>query len=69
VLEHAAQLGDGDALEPVEPPLELGEPLALLAQLGLAQLRCVEDLVDEVAPDLVAQLRQPPARDLGAGLS
>jgi hypothetical protein len=31
VVEHAAQVGDGCRVQPVEPALELGEALALLA--------------------------------------
>ena len=65
VIHDAEQVGHGRAVEPVEPPHQLGHPLALRAQLRLAQLRRVEDGVHQLGAHLVAQLGEPPARQLG----
>ena len=40
-------------------------PVALLAQLGLRQLRRLEDLLHQLRSDLGAQLPQAALRDLG----
>ena len=68
MVEHAAQVGDGRSVQPVEPPLQLGDPFALLAQLGLAQLRRLEDLVHQLRAEPVAQLRQAAAGQLGVAV-
>ena len=54
VVEDAAQLGRRSPVQAVEPPVELGEALALRAQLGLAQLRRLQDLVHQLRAQLVA---------------
>jgi hypothetical protein len=65
MLGDAAQVLDGGPIEVVEPTLELGDSLALRAQVRLAQLRCVENLVDERVAELYAELREPFSCQLG----
>ena len=68
VVEHAAQVVDRRPVEPVEAPLELRDPLALRPQLGLAQLRRLEDLVHELGAHRVAQLGEAAAGQLGVAV-
>ena len=49
---------------PCEPSLELGHALALGWSSDSDQLRCLEDGVDEVGAELVAQLGQAPSGEL-----
>ena len=59
VVHHAEQVGHGGAVQPGQPPLELGHPSALGAQLGLAQLAGRQDVVHDIVADHCAQLAEP----------
>ena len=65
VVDHAEQVDDSRLVPAVEPPPQLDQPLALRAQLRLAQLRRTQDLVDQLAADHLAQLGQATAGQLG----
>ena len=65
MIDDAEQVGDGGPVQPVEPPPQLGHPLALRSQLRLPQLRRGQDLVHQLRADRVAQLGEPPAGQLG----
>ena len=60
VAGDAAQVVSGRPVQPGDPPLQLGDPVALRRQLGLAQLRRIEDLIGELGTDLLTQLGEPP---------
>ena len=65
VIHDAEQVGHGGAVEPVEP-VHRARPRARAApQLGLAELRSVQDPVDQLRPQRVAQPGEPPARQRG----
>jgi hypothetical protein len=67
-VDHAAQVVGGGPVDAVQPPLQLGHPLALGAQLRFALLGRRDDLVDELRPDGVAQLGQATTGEGGVGV-
>ena len=56
VIHDAAQVRGGRAVKTAEPPLQLGHPVVLRAQLRLAQLWRAEDVVGKLRADHVPQL-------------
>ena len=68
VLQDAAQVLDDRTVELVEPARERRDPLTLGTQLGLPHLRRGQDLVHQLGPDVVAQLLQSAAGELGVAV-
>ena len=65
VLDDAQEVGHDGPVQPVEALHQLRHPFALVAQLRLPELRALQDAVHQLGAHLVAQLRQPPVRQIG----
>ena len=68
MIDDAAQVGDYRFVALVEPPLQLDHPSALGTELGLPQLRRLENLVHQLPADLLTQLAEAPAGQLGVAV-
>ena len=56
------------AVDSGQPALQRGDPFALRPQLGFADLRRGQDLVDQLGAHLIAQLGQAAAGELGVAV-
>ena len=68
IVIDATQVGDSRWVAVLEPPLQLAQAHTLRPQLGLPKLGRLEDLVHQLAPDHIAQLRQTPASQVGVAI-